>query len=127
MESTSTESKPVDYDSTSKKERRKYRFKNSTIAKREIKKYQTTTKNLMPKRSFSMLVREIASDYKSEVRFSGDSMSALQEASEEYITSTMRRAMRNAKYATRATIRPSDMYAIDDNDDASVKVSAVFL
>ena len=74
-----------------------------------------------------MLVREIASDYKSEVRFSGDSMSALQEASEEYITSTMRRAMRNAKYATRATIRPSDMYAIDDNDDASVKVSAVFL
>lgn len=88
---------------------RKYRRKSATVAKREIKKYQTSTKAMIPRRCFNMLVREIAESYKCDLRFSADAFHALQEAAEEHVTKRMRRAGRQCQYAGRTTIMPSDL------------------
>lgn len=100
--------------------KRRYRVKAATRAKREIRRFQKSTEKLLPRRSFDKVVRGIADDVRSKVRFSAGSIEALQEAAEQYLTATLRRAMRNANHAGRATIRCVDMYAIDDEDTCPV-------
>lgn len=46
-----------------------HRFRPGTVALREIRKYQKSTELLIRKLPFQRLVREIASDYKSDLRF----------------------------------------------------------
>ena len=96
--------------------KRKYRRRSATVAKREITRYQKTTENLVPRSTFHRIIREIALDFKTELRFSGDALAAIQVASEEHLTRVLRRAMRNAHHARRSTIQIEDMHAIDDSD-----------
>jgi histone H3 len=49
-----------------------------TVALREIRRYQRSTELLIPKLSFQRLVREIARDFKIDLRFQSDSIEALQ-------------------------------------------------
>merc|ERR1712184_103730 len=56
-----------------------------TVALREIRKYQKSTDLLIRKLPFQRLVREIAQDYKSDLRFQSSAVAALQEASESYL------------------------------------------
>jgi histone H3 len=62
-----------------------HRYKPGTVALREIRKYQKSTDLLIRKLPFQRLVREIAQDYKSDLRFQSNAVLALQEASESYL------------------------------------------
>lgn len=64
-----------------------HRYKPGTVALREIRKYQKSTELLIRKAPFQRLVREIAQDYKSDLRFQSNAVLALQEASESYLVS----------------------------------------
>ena len=50
----------------------------------EIRRYQKSTELLLRKLPFQRLVREIAQDFKSDLRFQSSAVAALQEASEAY-------------------------------------------
>lgn len=58
-----------------------------TVALREIRKYQRSTDFLIRKLPFQRLVREIAQDFKNDLRFQGTAILALQEATEAYLVS----------------------------------------
>ena len=56
-----------------------HRYRPGTVALREIRKYQKSTELLIRKLPFQRLVREIAQDFKSELRFQSTAIMALQE------------------------------------------------
>jgi len=60
---------------------------NTVVALREIRRYQKGVEFLIPKLSFAKLVRDIANDYKKDLRFQKSAMGALQEATETYLVS----------------------------------------
>jgi histone H3 len=55
------------------------------VALREIRRYQKSTELLIQKLPFQRLVREIAMDYKADLRWQALAVNALQEASEAYL------------------------------------------
>jgi histone H3 len=59
-----------------------HRFRPGTVALREIRKYQKSTELLISKMPFQRLVREIAHNYKSDLRFQCSAILALQEATD---------------------------------------------
>ncbi|PWA99069.1 hypothetical protein CTI12_AA013140 [Artemisia annua] len=61
------------------------RFRPGTVVLREIRKYQKSTELLTRKLPFQRLVREIAQDFKTDLRFQSSAVAALQEASEAYL------------------------------------------
>jgi histone H3 len=84
-------------------------FRPGTKALREIRKYQKTTELLLKKLPFQRLVREIAQDFKSDLRFQSTAVLALQEASEAYLVSLFEDTNLCAIHAKRVTIMPKDM------------------
>uniref|UniRef100_A0AC35THG1 Histone domain-containing protein n=1 Tax=Rhabditophanes sp. KR3021 TaxID=114890 RepID=A0AC35THG1_9BILA len=79
------------------------------VALREIKKYQKTTALLIGKAPFQRLVREIAQDLKTDLRFQTAALMALQEASESYLTGLFEDTNLCAIHAKRVTIMPKDL------------------
>lgn len=65
------------------------RYKKGTVALREIRRYQKSTELLIRKRPFARLVREIAQDYKTELRFQANAIYALQVSTWIYIYVTV--------------------------------------
>ncbi len=59
-----------------------HRFRPGTVALREIRRYQKSTELLIRKLPFQRLVREIAQDFKTDLRFQTSAVLALQEAAE---------------------------------------------
>lgn len=57
------------------------------MALREIRRYQKSTELLIRKLPFQRLVREIAQDFKTDLRFQSTAILALQEAAEAYLVS----------------------------------------
>jgi histone H3 len=86
-----------------------HRFRPGTVALREIRKYQKSTELLIRKLPFQRLVREIAQDFKSDLRFQSSAVLALQEASEAYLVSLFEDTNLCAIHAKRVTIMPKDM------------------
>ena len=86
-----------------------HRYKPGTVALREIRKYQKSTELLIRKLPFQRLVREIANDYKSDLRFQSSAVLALQEASEAYLVGLFEDTNLCAIHAKRVTIMPKDM------------------
>jgi len=86
-----------------------HRFRPGTVALREIRKYQKTTELLLRKLPFQRLVREIAQDYKTDLRFQGSAIAALQEAAEAYLVGLFEDTNLCAIHAKRVTIMPKDM------------------
>ena len=86
-----------------------HRFRPGTVALREIRKFQKTTYMLIRKLPFQRLVREIAADFKSDLRFQGSAILALQEASEAYLVGLFEDANLAAIHAKRVTIQPKDL------------------
>jgi histone H3 len=80
-----------------------------TVALREIRRYQKSTKLLLRKLPFQRLVREIAQDLKPDLRFQSTGILALQEASEAYLVSLFEDTNLAAIHAKRVTIMPQDM------------------
>ena len=62
-----------------------HRYRPGTVALREIRRYQKSTELLIRKLPFQRLVREIAQDFKTDLRFQGSAVLALQEAAESYL------------------------------------------
>lgn len=85
------------------------RFRPSSVALREIRKYQKSTQLLIRKAPFQRLVREIAIDFSDDLRFQGSAIAALQEAAEAYLTALFEDTNLCAIHAKRVTIMPKDM------------------
>ena len=79
------------------------------MALRQIRKYQKSTELLIRKLPFQRLVREIAQDYKCDLRFQSTALLALQEAAEAYLVGLMEDTQLCAIHAKRVTIMPKDM------------------
>ena len=85
-----------------------HRYRPGTVALREIRRYQKSTDLLIRKLPFQRLVREIAQDYKSDLRFQGSAVLALQEASEANLTGLFEDSNLCAIHAKRVTVMPKD-------------------
>ena len=86
-----------------------HRFRPGTVALREIRRYQKSTELLIRKRPFQRLVREVAQDFRSDLRFQSHAIMALQEASEAYLISLFEDTNLCAIHAKRVTIMPKDI------------------
>ena len=86
-----------------------HRYRPGTVALRQIRKYQKSTDLLIRKLPFQRLVREIAHDFKSNLRFQSIAVLALQEAAEAYLVALFEDINMCAIHAKRVTIMPKDM------------------
>ena len=86
-----------------------HRYKPGTVALREIRKFQKSTELLIRKLPFQRVVREIAQNYKSDLRFQSQAVLALQEATEAYLVGLFEDTNLCAIHAKRVTIMPKDM------------------
>lgn len=88
---------------------KKHRYRPGTVALREIRRYQKSTELLIRKLPFQRLVREIAVEFKTGLRFQGSAILALQEASEAYLVGMFEDTNLCAIHAKRVTIMPKDI------------------
>ena len=86
-----------------------HRYMPGTVALREIRRYQRSTDLLIRKLPFQRLVREIAQDFKNDLRFQGLAFEVLQEAAESYLVSLFEDTNLCAIHAKRVTIMPKDI------------------
>ncbi|KAJ7265861.1 histone-fold-containing protein [Mycena haematopus] len=92
-----------------------HRFRPGTVALREIRRYQKSTELLIRKLPFQRLVREIAQDFKTDLRFQSSAVMALQEAAEATSSPLRGRSLfcpdtnLAAIHAKRVTIQPKDL------------------
>ena len=85
------------------------RFRPGTVALREIRKFQKRNDLLIRKLPFQRLVREIAQDFKTDLRFQSQAILALQEASEAYLVGLFEDTNLCAIHAKRVTVMVKDM------------------
>ena len=85
------------------------RYRPGTRALREIRKYQKSTELLIRKLPFQRLCREIAQDFKADVRLQATACLALQEAAEAYLVGIFEDTNLCAIHAKRVTVSPKDM------------------
>ena len=86
-----------------------HRFRPGTVALREIRKYQKSTDLLIRKLPFQRLVKEIAGEFKTDLRFQSNAILALQEAGEAYLVGLFEDTNLCAIHAKRVTIMAKDM------------------
>ena len=89
--------------------KRPHRYRPGTVALREIRRFQKSSDLLVRKLPFQRLVREIAMDFKTDLRFRKSGMLALQEASESYVVGLLEDTNLLAIHAKRVTIKPKDI------------------
>ena len=89
--------------------RKPFRFRPGTVALREIRKYQKTTNLLIPSLPFERLVREIANEYRNDLRFSEEALKALQCASEIHMTELFENANLISCSRDSSTIKLEDL------------------
>jgi len=96
-----------------KKIRRKkkpHRFRSGTVALREIRKYQKSTKLLIPRAPFKRFAREIGTSFSDNgIRWTEPSFETLQHATEGYIIGVFDDTNLCAIHVKRLTIMPKDM------------------
>ncbi|XP_006735957.2 histone H3.1-like [Leptonychotes weddellii] len=81
-----------------------HRYRPGTVALREIRRYQKSTELLIRKLPFQRLVREIAQDFKTDLRFQSSAVMALQEACEAYLVGLFEDTNLCAIHAKRKTM-----------------------
>ena len=86
-----------------------HRYSPGSVALAEIRKYQKSTELLIRKLPFQRLVREIAQDFKTNLRFQSSAVLALQEAAEAYLVGLFQDTNLAAIHAKRVTIMPKDI------------------
>jgi len=86
-----------------------HRYRPGTVALREIRKFQKSTELLIRKLPFQRLVREIATEFKSDLRFQSQAVLALQESAEAYLVGLFEDTNLCAIHAKRVTIMPKDI------------------
>ncbi|AEA38912.1 histon H3 (nucleomorph) [Cryptomonas paramecium] len=86
-----------------------HRYKPGTVALREIRKLQRSTDLLIKKMPFKRIIRELAQDFKSDLRFQNSAILALQEAAEMYLIALFEDTNLCAIHAKRVTVMPKDI------------------
>ena len=86
-----------------------HRYRAGTVALQDIRHFQKTTALLIRRLPFQRLVREIAQDYKTDLRFQSAAILCLQEAMEAYLVRLFDDANLCAIHAKRVTIMPKDI------------------
>ena len=86
-----------------------HRYRPGTVALCEIRRYQKSTELLIRKLPFQRLVREIAQDFKTDLRFQSAAVMALQEASEAYLVGLFEDSNLCTIHAKQVTIMPKDI------------------
>jgi len=89
--------------------KKQYRYRPGTVALREIRQYQKSGDTLLRKMPFQRLVKDIAQDFISDLRFQAKAILALQEASEAYLVGLFQDTNLCAIHAKRVTIFPKDI------------------
>ncbi len=84
-------------------------YRPGTVAIHEIHTYQKNTDLLIRKAPFQHLVKEIATDFKSDLRMQSTALLALQEALEAYLVRLFEDSNDCAIHAKRVTIMPKDI------------------
>ncbi|VDM28597.1 unnamed protein product [Toxocara canis] len=84
-------------------------YRPGTVALREIRRYQKSTELLIRKLPFQRLVRDIAQDFKTDIRFQLSAVLALQEASEAYLVGLFEDRDLCTIHAKRVTFMPEDI------------------
>ena len=90
-------------------ERKPRRVRPGTAALREIRKYQKTTELLIRRLPFHRLCREIAQDFKTDLRFQSSALDALQEGAEDYLVHLFEDCVLLAVHRNRITINARDL------------------
>ena len=85
------------------------RFRPGVMALREIRHYQKSSALLIRKLPFQRLVRVIAQDFKTDLRFQSAAILCLQEAAEAYLVGLFEDTNLCAIHARRVTITPKDL------------------
>ena len=98
-----------------------HRYRPGTVALREIRRYQKSTELLIHKLPFQRLVREIAQDFKTDLRFQSSAVTALQEASEVYLVGLFEDTNLCAIHAKRVTIMPKDIHLAAESAESEHK------
>ena len=95
--------------------KRPRRWRSGTVALREIRRYQSSTNTLIPKRSFQRLVREITHDlFRTEnYRFQSTALLALQVGAEDFLVERLSDTQIAAIHAGRQTIKVQDMQLVN--------------
>ena len=89
--------------------KRPMRYRPGTVALHKIRRYQKSTELLIRKLPFNRLVREIAQDFKTGLRFQPQAVGALQEAAEAYLVGLFEDTNLCAIHAKCVTIMPKDI------------------
>lgn len=95
--------------STAEGIRKPHRWRPGTKALIEIRRYQKSTELLIRKAPFERLVREIAQDFKTDLRFGKQAILALQDAAESYLVNVLEDAYFCALHAKRVTLMAIDI------------------
>ena len=83
-----------------------HRYWAGTVALHDIRHFQQSTALLIRKLPFQRLVREIAQDFKTDLRFQSVAVLCLQEAVEAYLVGLFEDTNLCAIHARRVTIMP---------------------
>lgn len=86
-----------------------HRFKPGTVALRKIRQYQKSTDDLIPRAPFKRLVQEIGQDFKTDLRYSKESIGMLRAYIESYLVDLLEQANLIAIGAKRVTIMRKDL------------------
>ncbi|XP_063164544.1 histone H3.3A-like [Candoia aspera] len=86
-----------------------HRYRPGTVVLHEIRRYQESIELLIRKLPFQRLVREIAQDFKTDLRFQSAVIGALQKASEAYLVGLFEDRNLCAIHAKKVTIMPKDI------------------
>ena len=89
--------------------KRPMRWRPGTVALREIRRYQRSMGLLIRKLPFNRLVREIAQDFKTDLRFQAQAIGDLQEAAEAYLVGLFEDTNLCGIHAKHVTIMPKDI------------------
>ena len=99
-----------EYSSLGKRVRRpRNRYRPGTVALREIRKFQKSTRLLIPKLPFQRLVKEIVQGFRPDLRMQSTAVAALQEASESHIIKLFEDSYLCALHTKRVTLFPRDI------------------
>jgi len=88
---------------------RPHRFRPGVLALREIRKYQRSTGLLLQRTPFQRLIKSIAHQFNSSLRFTTSSLTAIQEAAEYYLVGLFEDCQLCALHARRVTVMTKDL------------------
>jgi len=95
------------------------RFKPGTVALRRIRKAQEGTKLMLRRLPFQRYVRDLAVQYKDDLRWQHTAILALQEAVERRAITRFKRMQRFASHANRKTIQSVDGKLVNEIESSA--------